>query len=211
MRSKNNNASADNAQDCRVNDPIQMNSRKNRNNAQNFSETDWVDESGPGPEEVHHVTGYNDIDDRICQEIIGETVTKTMKQLMMEGRLIMDDEVMSNRPCQNKFNKGTQAVQTKAKLGTVAEGSRKSNMHLSISDLTTCDRAVKDGTNELQKRASLSSEEADTSNETIMLNAPFDMSVYDPVNVRSNNVKFNSVPEPRRNPDGDIHVRSLMQ
>ena len=211
LRSKNNNASVDNARVSKVNNPVQLNVHKGRNNAQDFYETDWVKESGPEPEEVHHTTAYHDIEDRICQEIIGETVAKTMKQLMMEGRLIMDGEVMSNRPVQSKFNKGTQVMQNNAKSVTVAGGSCKSNMHLSISDLTIYDRAVKDATNELHKRVSSSSEEADTSNETIMLNAPFDMSVYDPVDGQNNNARFNSVPEPRYNPEEDIHTKSPLQ
>ena len=46
-----------------------------------------------------------DIGDRIRQEIIGETVAKTMQQLMNEGRLVMEKE---SQPVRQRFEKGMQ-------------------------------------------------------------------------------------------------------
>ena len=44
------------------------------------------------------------MDDRVKQQLIGETVAKTMKQLMEEGRLLMDKETSTHK--KEKFNKG---------------------------------------------------------------------------------------------------------
>ena len=103
--------------------------------------------------------GHNrafEIDDRIRQEIIGETVAKTMHQLMSEGWLVLEKETQPAP--REKFNKG---------LGKSVMESR--------SEVTIYEPAVKEKpvVNEqdiikLVNRDSTSSEEAvDTSDEAI--------------------------------------------
>ena len=123
----------------------------------------------------------NDIDDRIRQEIIGEMVAKTMKQLMMDGRLVMENETAQKQ--QHRFDKTPERAYSLKRKGSNLSPYGKNKTHLSISDLTIYDRAVMVGTNIAQDNLELpltlenvnsqcfssSSEEADLSDETILL------------------------------------------
>ena len=85
-----------------------------------------------------------------------------MKQLMEQGRLIMENETVTPRPCLTPAGNRRQSTPGNAKrvIAVLSNGSQ--------SEVTIYDRAVKDGTN--QKRISSSSEEAneiDTSDEQI--------------------------------------------
>ena len=106
-----------------------------------------------------------DVDERVKQQIIGETVAKTMRQLMSEGRLVMEKETT---PAPHRFNKGS-----------TRKGNQQGEHAQSISsqsELTIYDNAVQQmrecvinqqaGSG---KRDSSSSEEGaiDTSDETI--------------------------------------------
>ena len=112
-----------------------------------------------------------EIDDRIRQEINSETVAKTMKQSMMEGRLVMDKEMIEQRPRQQHFDKTASKNRGKIKTVNQNDRDRDRKSHLSISEFTIYDRAVPDETGQLNNsiRFSSSSEEADTSDEHIMI------------------------------------------
>ena len=116
-----------------------------------------------------HKPASQEIDDRIRQEIISETVAKMMKQLMMAGRLVMDKEMMEQRPRQQYFDKS--ASKNRDKIKTAKQNDRDRKSHLSISELTIYHRAVPDETGQLNNsiRFSSFSEEADTSDEHIMI------------------------------------------
>ena len=90
-----------------------------------------------------------------------------MKQLMMEGRLVMDNE-MNSQNSQHRFNKGKSPVKNSSKDQSIIETQK------SLSELTIYDRAVHDETNDNKSdpnyRKSSLSEEPDTSDETIMHN-----------------------------------------
>ena len=131
------------------------------------------------------------IDDSIHQRIIGETVAKTMKQLMMEGRLMMENETVQQSG-KNRFNKGAAANSKDDNSKTIR----------SMSELTIYDRAVQDGTQATiltdtnsrkpEKRASSSSEDGciDTSDETILIPENVNLSPM-PNMIHSNEVDRN--------------------
>ena len=134
------------------------------------------------------------IDEKVKQELIGEMIAKTMKQLMMEGRLLMDEELIEqNKVVMQEINAGQCArhVDSNARRAKTTPARKlhenrhqhrdireKSNnrkgttdhsqAHLSLSELTLYERAIRDDT---QKRNSSSSEEMmDTSDEAVLLN-----------------------------------------
>ena len=125
-----------------------------------------------------HATCHDQVDDRIRQEIIGETIAKTMKQLMMEGCLVMDNESPKKKP--HRFNKGLNqtGVIAKQNLAVKDNDTNVNKSRLSMLELTIYERAVGDvDANEpsecnptMEKRVSTSSEEAgDTSDEMLMV------------------------------------------
>ena len=114
-----------------------------------------------------------DVDDRVRQEIIGETVAHTMRQLMEEGRLKSDEEM---RQPIHKFRQRDEQSRSRGKSkdellygkgNKSHQGDNAGKTNLSVSDLTIYERAVRDETN---KRISSSSsdESPDTSDEALI-------------------------------------------
>ena len=118
---------------------------------------------------AYHAENEYGIDDNIHQRIIGETVAKTIKQLMMDGRLVMEKELDSAK-LKNKF-----------KQRNTTQESKGNAIQASSSDLTIYDHAVVEQLEEnvndkIPNRISSSSEDAgDTSDETIMLQPTDDL------------------------------------
>ena len=115
-----------------------------------------------------------EVDDRIRQEIIGETVARTMRQLMEEGRLKSDEEM---RQPMHKFRQWDEQVRSRGKSkdellnGKEAISHQRNNAgktHLLVSDLTIYERAVRDETNKGISSSS-SDESPDTSDEALIL------------------------------------------
>ena len=107
----------------------------------------------------------SEIDDRARQEIIGETIAKTMRQLMNEGRLIMDDNPrnsdLTQQPrCRQNNNKAGSGYQPEVNQG-------KSNKSFtSRSEAMIYKQAIQSGLTDMNIN-SLSSDEIDTSDEAI--------------------------------------------
>ena len=109
----------------------------------------------------------DEIDDNIKQQIIGETVAKTMQHLMSQGRLVMEDE--TRRP-QQKFNKGR----------SEPEPSVHSRSEVTIYDKAICraempasgdPRVLNLGEPPVHRLSGGSDEGPDTSDEAIMIAA----------------------------------------
>ena len=133
---------------------------KRRKSVNKSADTDFLNEEDENESDVAHNVAQNvkskkasepvmmEIDDRICQQIIGETIAKTMKQLMEDGRLIMDKETTSPAPA-HQFGKGVAARTadiSKSRKDRV-NGKPTNNLnssHLSLSELTIYERAVRD-------------------------------------------------------------------
>ena len=112
-----------------------------------------------------------EIDDKIRQEIIGETIAKTMRHLMEEGRLIMEKETPKRI---HKFGAGNDEIRLET------DTCEMNKTKLSVSELTIYERAVQDdleGESESKRKSSSSEEAADTSDELVVLPTNKDMSV----------------------------------
>ena len=72
----------------------------------------------------HLATSLDEVEDSVKQQLIGETIAKMMKQLMEDGRLVMDKETTKER---HKFNK-----QPKHKNSVTVMGSTSPVSELTI-------------------------------------------------------------------------------
>ena len=128
------------------------------------------------------------IDDDVHQRIIGETIAKTMKQLMMDGKLLMDGDT-SMQTGKNRSNKNpSQNDQLDQTIKITGKGKNSKNSIvnfnyqkekpslISNSNTTIYERVVRDDTVPFlnnpefnNNRKSSSFEEADMSDETILL------------------------------------------
>ena len=122
------------------------------------------------------------IDENI-QQIIGETIAKTMKQLMMDGRLVMENE-LTTQSGKNRFNKRKTSMPANHQI-RMEESNNNTlskeilNTQNSLSKLTIYDQAIPKASsndNSLNKDVlSSSTDEADTSDEALIINTEVDL------------------------------------
>ena len=117
-----------------------------------ITETDLTEQNEQLQTTKHLATSLDEVEDSVKQQLIGETIAKMMKQLMEDGRLLMDKETTKEKIKFNKQPKGKNLVEV---MGSTSP----------VSELTIYENAVRDGTT--VKRQSSSSEEAETSDDSI--------------------------------------------
>ena len=87
-------------------------------------ETDLNEENEQLQMTRHLAMSLDEVEDSVKQQLIGETIAKMMKQLMEDGRLVMDKETTKER---HKFNK-----QPKRKNSVTVMGSTSPVSELTI-------------------------------------------------------------------------------
>ena len=127
----------------------------------------------------------DEVDESVKQEIIGETVAKTMRQLMESGRLRMESELCQQNGESMADRRYVAAMPVRSRNVSQSVSPRRTarescsnhqshtsgRSHLSISDLTIYEKAIEEVDQASDKRHSSSSEEAtDTSDELLILN-----------------------------------------
>ena len=155
----------------------QFHASQSSENEEELSEGEILDETIPDDKEIEDSEVISEMqlggvqatqqlmNDRERQELIGETIAKTMKQLMQEGRLVMDKETIQEK---EKFNKGKNRQQGNVRQANSAGNKVSAEIisQSSGSELTLYENAVKQVVN--NKRGSSSSEDGiNTSDDSI--------------------------------------------